>query len=253
MSTLFISDLHLSAQHPPLTHLFLSFLQDSGKHAEALYILGDLFAAWIGDDEETPFTQQIITALAKLTKQGIAIYFMPGNRDFLIGQNFMQKTGCQLLNDPSFISLYEIPTLLTHGDSLCTLDKRYMYFRRLSRTPLLQKLFLQLPLSLRQKIAHYLRNKEHPYTPSNAAKFDIVMSELFNCLRRYPAQLIIQGHTHQPCIQLFQLPCATSQLSSANSQAAQFRKRFVLSDWSTTQGNVLSISATGESRLIYFT
>ncbi|MES2998916.1 MAG: UDP-2,3-diacylglucosamine diphosphatase [Pseudomonadota bacterium] len=241
MSTLFISDLHLSAQQPNLTRLFLYFLQHQARHAEALYILGDLFETWIGDDNETPFNKQIATALAELTASGVATYFMAGNRDFLMGQRFIEKTGCKLLADPKLITLYGIPTLLMHGDSLCTLDKRYVIFRRLTRTRFLQSLFLKLPLWLRQKIACYLRgnDNDHENTLSDETKFDVVMSTLCSDLKRYPAQLIIHGHTHKPCIQLFQVN-------------KSLLKRIVLSDWNTKQGNVLIISPNKRCELIYF-
>jgi UDP-2,3-diacylglucosamine hydrolase len=239
MSILLISDLHLSAEQPGLTRLFLYFLQHQAKHAEALYILGDLFEAWIGDDDETPFNKHITMALAELTASGITTYFMPGNRDFLIGPRFIEKTGCQLLADPSVIKLYGKPTLLMHGDSLCTLDKQYVIFRRLARTQLLQSLFLKLPLLLRQKIARYLRNSRHKNTRCCEAKFDVVMSELGNCLKHHSAQLIIHGHTHKPCIQLFQ-------------EKNKLYKRFVLSDWTNQQGNVLELLPHQQYKLIYF-
>ena len=239
MSTLFISDLHLSADQPALTRLFLYFLQHQARKAEALYILGDLFAAWIGDDDTTPFNQQIATALAELTASGVNTYFMPGNRDFLIGQRFIEESGCKLLADPTLITLYGIPTLLSHGDSWCTLDKRYIAFRRVTRTRFLQALFLKLPLSLRQKIAAYLRgNDDHTTPPGNQPKYDVVINEIVSCLQHYPAQLIIHGHTHQPCIQLIQTKPPL--------------KRIVLSDWRPTHGNVLVVSADGECELIDF-
>lgn len=239
MSTLLISDLHLSAQQPALTHLFLHFLQNQAREAEALYILGDLFESWIGDDEETPFHQQIATALAALTAHGVKTYFMPGNRDFLMGQHFIEKTGCKLLTDPTLITLYGIQTLLSHGDRWCTLDKYYMWFRYLTRSRFLQSLFLKLPLTLRQKIARYLRGNDHhaPYKPE---KYDVVLSEVVRCLQHTPAQLIIHGHTHQPCIQLFQLN-------------KTLLKRIVLSDWRPGQGNTLIVYPNKECELIYFT
>lgn len=242
MSTLFISDLHLSANQPALTRLFLYFLQYQARKAEALYILGDLFESWIGDDDESPFNQQIASALAELAASGVKIYFMPGNRDFLIGQRFTKKAGCQLLTDPTLITLYGIPTLLTHGDSLCTLDKSYMAFRRLVRTHFLESLFLQLPLRLRQKIARYLRGKEHTGMTRHDAKYDVVMDEIFKQIGSQ--QWIIHGHTHQPCIQLFQ--------NTAENSNAKRIKRFVLSDWSTTQGNALIVLPNRDCALIYF-
>jgi UDP-2,3-diacylglucosamine hydrolase len=242
MSSLFISDLHLSSQKPQLTQLFFSFLQRQAKKAEAFYILGDLFDAWIGDDDQSLFNQSIMQALAELTRQGVLTYFMPGNRDFLIGQSFIKKTGCRLLMDPCLIMLYGIPTLLTHGDLLCTLDQRYLTYRRFAHTKFLQTLFLQLPLSTRQKIATYLRKEEHEHFPCDNKKFDIVMDELVRWLKKYHAQWIIHGHTHQPCIQLFRV----------NKSRDKFQKRFVLSDWNSVQGNVLIVSPNKASELIYF-
>lgn len=243
MSTLFISDLHLSANQPALTQLFLKFLQNQARQAEALYILGDLFESWVGDDDETPYNQQIVSALAELNASGVNTYFMPGNRDFLIGQKFINKAGVKLLTDPSFILLYDIPTLLTHGDSLCTLDKQYIYFRRLTHTRFLQVLFLKLPLSLRKKIARYLRGVDHT-SMTGDPKFDVVMAELFRCLKHYSAQLIIHGHTHLPCIQLF----INQSLQQHNNLTPT---RIVLSDWSSTQGNVLVVTPK-KYELIYF-
>lgn len=247
MSTLFISDLHLSANQPALTRLFLYFIEHQARKAEALYILGDLFESWIGDDDTSPFNQQIASTLALLTASGVKTYFMPGNRDFLIGQRFIKQTGCQLLADPTLITLYGIPTLLSHGDSLCTLDKCYMLFRRLAHTRFLQFLFLQLPLFTRQKIARYLRGKDHSGIRPPQAKYDIVMNDLFKKIKQSSAQWIIHGHTHQPCIQLFK----TSAFDTG-TQSALFQKRFVLSDWSATQGNALIVKPNNSSTLVYF-
>jgi len=239
MSTLFISDVHLSFQNPSLTRLFLHFLQHQARCAEALYILGDLFETWVGDDDESPFCEQIIQALASLTTSGVTTYFMPGNRDFLIGQRFITKTGCRLLADPSVIKLYGVSILLMHGDSLCTLDKGYIVYRRLSRTKFLQSLFLKLPLSLRKKMAHYLSRGKHANTLHDEARFDVVMSELRYYLALYPAPLIMHGHTHRPCIQLFQ-------------EKNKLYKRFVLSDWTSERGNVLVMSLNQQCKLVYF-
>jgi UDP-2,3-diacylglucosamine hydrolase len=257
MSTLFISDLHLTANQPALTRLFLNFLQHQASNAEALYILGDLFESWIGDDDESPFNQHIASALATLTAHGVKTYFMPGNRDFLIGQDFIKKTGCQLLVDPTLITLYGIPTLLTHGDSLCTLDKNYMAFRRLTRKHFLQSLFLKLPLVIRQKIARYLRGKEHTGIVSDQDKYDVVMDELVKEVEHYAAQWIIHGHTHQPCIQLLKNPTLNKEIDSQQQDLRQVPqncelKRFVLSDWSVTQGNALIVLPNRDCGLIYF-
>jgi UDP-2,3-diacylglucosamine hydrolase len=240
MSTLFISDLHLSAHQPGITRLFLHFLTHRAQQAETLYILGDLFETWIGDDNQTRFNTTIITALQALVASGVTTYFMPGNRDFLIGRRFIQQTGCYYLPDPTVIDLYGQSVLLTHGDSLCTLDKNYLRYRRWSRYRSLQFLFLKLPLALRQKIANRLRRIEHTITPENNAQYDVVISDLFRCLHQYSnSTLIIHGHTHQPCIQLIQ-------------QEATLIKRFVLSDWHDTQGNVLVAFPNLSFELVYF-
>jgi len=241
MSTLFISDLHLSSNQPAITQLFLNFLHQQARDAEALYIVGDLVETWIGDDNLTPYNQRVIMALAKLTASGVATYFMPGNRDFLIGKRFIQQTGCRYLVDPTIIDLYGNPTLLTHGDSWCTLDKHYLRYRRWSRYPFWQFLFLHLPLAWRQKIAHYLRSQEHSTTPTNTAKYDVVMADLLACLKHYPGtQQIIHGHTHLPCIQLIK------QVDNT------WIHRFVLSDWHAAQGNVLVALPDRTFELIYF-
>ncbi|MEN9917098.1 MAG: 3-diacylglucosamine hydrolase [Pseudomonadota bacterium] len=241
MSTLFISDLHLSSEQPGITRLFLNFLRQQARQAEALYILGDLFETWIGDDNGNPYHENIISALAELTESGVVTYFMPGNRDFLIGKRFIQQTGCHYLADPTVINLYGNSTLLTHGDSFCNLDKDYQRYRRWSRYPFWQKLFLCLPVAWRQKIANCLRGQEHSTPSVNAAKYDVVISDLLACLSDYPdTQQIIHGHTHLPSIQLIK--------KSDNT----WIKRWVLSDWSAKQGNVLVAHADQTLELIYF-
>lgn len=241
MSTLFISDLHLSSDQPGITQLFLNFLSQQTRDVEALYILGDLFETWIGDDNLNIYNQTIITALAELTDRGVATYFMPGNRDFLIGKRFIQQTGCRYLADPSLIDLYGCPTLLTHGDAWCSLDKDYQRYRRWSRYPFWQFVFLQLPLAWRQKIANYLRAREHSITPTDTEKYDVVLADLLACLKHYPgAQQIIHGHTHLPCIQLIK--------QTENT----WIKCFVLSDWQPTKGNILVALPNQICKLIYF-
>ncbi len=241
MSTLFISDLHLSSDQPAITQLFLNFLQRQARHAEALYILGDLFETWIGDDNLSAYNQTIIAALAELSANGVETYFMLGNRDFLIGKRFMQQTGCRYLTDPTIIDLYGSPTLLTHGDAWCSLDKDYQRYRRWSRYSFWQFLFLHLPLVWRQKIANYLRGQEHSTTPTDAAKYDVVMPDLLACLKHHPGtQQIIHGHTHLPSIQLIK--------EAENT----WIKCFVLSDWQSTKGNVLVALPNQTFKLIYF-
>lgn len=249
MSTLFISDLHLCSEQPEITQLFLNFLRQQAREAEALYILGDLFETWIGDDNSSSYNKTIIAALAELTASGVTTYFMPGNRDFLIGKHFIQQTGCCYLSDPTLINLYGNLTLLTHGDGYCSLDKPYQCYRRWSRYPFWQGLFLHLPLSWRQKIAHYLRGQEHSNPLINVAKYDVVMSDLLACLIDYPGtQQIIHGHTHLPSIQLI----LSSNTVNNSSVKSFWIKRFVLSDWHGKQGNVLVASPDQQFELKYF-
>ncbi|MFZ0219956.1 MAG: UDP-2,3-diacylglucosamine diphosphatase [Candidatus Aquirickettsiella sp.] len=243
MSTLFISDLHLGCDQAAITQLFLNFLRQQAQQAEALYILGDLFASWIGDDNLSAYNQTIIAALAELTASGVTTYFMPGNRDFLVGKDFIQQTGCIYLADPTVIDLYGTATLLTHGDSWCTLDKHYLRYRRWSRYPLWQFLFLHLPLLWRQKIALYLRgDREHSCTVRDRAKYDVVMPDLLAYLITcYPnTQQIIHGHTHLPSIQLVKQTDNT------------WIKRFVLSDWLPGLGNTLIALPNQTVSLVYF-
>lgn len=242
MSTLFISDLHLCSEQPDITQLFLNFLRQQARDAEALYILGDLFETWIGDDDINSYNKTIIAALAALTASGVPTYFMPGNRDFLIGKRFLQQTGCHYLADPTVINLYGHLTLLTHGDSFCSLDTDYQRYRRWSRHPLWQSLFLRLPVSWRQKIANHLRGQAHS-NPSiaMAAKYDVVLSDLLACLSEYPDTLqIIHGHTHLPSIEL---------IKDMNNNWIQC---FVLSDWHPQRGNVLIATADQTFSLVYF-
>jgi len=241
MSTLFISDLHLSSDQAAMTQLFLNFLQHHARQAEALYILGDLFETWIGDDNLSPYHQMIITALAELSAKGVRVYFMPGNRDFLIGKHFIQQTACHSLEDPSVINLSGISTLLTHGDRWCTLDKPYLRYRRWSRNPFCQYLFLHLPLAWRQKIAHYLRHQAHSNLDPLETQYDVILPDLLAYLTHYPnTQRIIHGHTHRPSIQLIKKTDNT------------WIHRFVLSDWDSTQGNVLVALPNQTLSLVYF-
>jgi len=156
---LLISDLHLEEERPDITRAFLHFLATRATQAEALYILGDFFEVWIGDDAMTPFQESIAGALRALSERGVRIYLMHGNRDFMLGQTFCHKAGCKLLADPSVVQLCGEPVLLMHGDSLCTRDEGYMRLRRLLRNPLSMFVLRNLPLATRRKLARKLRNE----------------------------------------------------------------------------------------------
>jgi UDP-2,3-diacylglucosamine hydrolase len=154
--TLFISDLHLEPKRPDITRCFFNFLQNQAPQADALYILGDFFEVWIGDDEDTIFHRSIIAALKQLTDSGLSVYFMRGNRDFLIGQAFIRATGCHLLSDPTRIQLYGKDVLLAHGDALCTADHKHQNFRKYAQNPAYNRFFLWLPLFIRRAISRLL-------------------------------------------------------------------------------------------------
>lgn len=229
MATYFISDLHLSATKPEISERFLRFLQEDAIHSDALYILGDLFEVWMGDDQDDPHTRSIVEGLYNLHAQGIPLYFMRGNRDFLIGETFAHNSGCVLLPDPTRIMLYGKNILLSHGDQLCTLDKKYQYFRGLLRSPLLQALFLKLPMGLRTIIAGWLRRSTRAATTPSAqqqALWDVALESVYSALRQHDSNTLIHGHTHQPKIHDFILDEYPS-------------KRIVLGDWSLSAGSVL--------------
>jgi UDP-2,3-diacylglucosamine hydrolase len=229
MATYFISDLHLSANEPQISELFLKFLEEEAKKADALYILGDFFARWIGDDNTDPHDQRITQALANFseTHHQIPIYIMHGNRDFLLGERFIQNSQCILLPDPTVIELYGDTVVLTHGDQLCTLDTSYQRFRRFVRHPWTKKFFLRLPLLIRSKIAQLLSRKAsgHPIPQKKPQNFDrrwdVSTDAVYALLRRYKATGLIHGHTHKPNIHHFILDERPTI-------------RAVLGDWGTT-------------------
>ncbi len=204
MTTFFISDLHLDESHPEISDCFLRFLHTAASQADALYILGDFFEVWIGDDNDSPLIEKVSTALKNLSTQGIKLYFMQGNRDFLLGKRFADRCGMQLLNDPTSIDLYGQKILLMHGDLLCTDDLAYQKFRRKVHQPWLQRLFLSLPLSWRQKIAKKARQKSMHYTQHKSRAIqDVNQIAVEKVCQQYGVTTLIHGHTHRPAIHTF--------------------------------------------------
>lgn len=221
MTTLFISDLHLEESRPDITGAFLAFLSERAAGVERLFILGDFFEAWIGDDERTPLQEQVAGALKALSDSGTDIFLMHGNRDFLIGADFCRRAGATLLDDPTVIDLYGTPALLLHGDSLCTADVEYQRFRTAMRNPQMQQVMLARPLKDRQQMARQLRDMSMAKNQGKAeAIMDVTPEEVVRVLERHGVQLMIHGHTHRP---------AVHQLR-ANDQDA---RRMVLGDWDT--------------------
>ena len=224
----FISDLHLSFDKPKITSHFVHFLQTKARSAEAVYILGDLFDAWVGDDDFTSPNAQIRHELKQLTDFGVKVYLQRGNRDFLIGERFARDTGVTLLNDYAVIELEGERTLLTHGDLLCSDDLSYQTFREKSRSQEWQQNVLSKPLWLRLLAARWYRIRSfwHKQKKSDYV-MDVNQTTVENVMNQYHCTRLIHGHTHRPALHKFRL----------NGQKAQ---RFVLSDWNQEGGSVLS-------------
>ncbi len=202
----FISDLHLEAQNPYITDLFIQFLRNITAGENSLFILGDFFDRWIGDDDLTPFNQMIIAELKKATDNGLSIYIMHGNRDFLIGKKFLQMTGCQFLPDEYQIDIFGVPTLLMHGDSLCTRDVAYQKFRKKSRSWIFKKLISLKSLEKRRQMAERYRAASKAHTSTTAENImDVTDDEVYRVMRKHHVQHLIHGHTHRPAVHEFKL------------------------------------------------
>lgn len=229
---LLISDLHLEEQRPDITRAFVHFLETRARQAEALYILGDFFEVWVGDDGMSPFQHDIARALRALSDAGTRIYLMHGNRDFLIGRSFCRLASCTLLQDPSLVQFNGEPVLLMHGDSLCTLDKGYMKLRRLLRNPLSLFILRHLPLATRHQLARKLRSESRAQTRMKAREIiDVTPDEVPRVMARHGVRTLIHGHTHRPA----------EHLLDVNGQSA---RRIVLGDWDR-QGWALQIDEQG--------
>ena len=219
MATLFIADLHLQTEEPAITAGFLRFLAATAQEADALYILGDLFEAWIGDDDPNPLHRQIAAALKALADSGVPVYFLHGNRDFLLGQRFARESGMTLLPEEKVLELYGKRLLILHGDTLCTDDAGYQAFRAKVHQPWLQKLFLALPLFIRMRIAAKMRADS---TSANRNKSQAIMDvnpqAVVDVMEKQQVQHLIHGHTHRPDIHTL----------TANGAAAH---RYVLGAW----------------------
>jgi UDP-2,3-diacylglucosamine hydrolase len=224
---LFLSDLHLSFDKPQITRHFIHFLQTKARAAQKIYILGDLFDAWVGDDDFTKPNAQIRRELKQLTDSGVEIYFQRGNRDFLIGERFAQETGVILLNDYAVIDLKGERTLLTHGDLLCSDDLPYQAFREKSRTLEWQQNVLSKPLWLRLIAARWYRLRSFWHKrKKNYDIMDVNQTTVENVMKQHNCTRLIHGHTHRPALHEFEL----------NGKKAQ---RFVLCDWNNEGGEVL--------------
>jgi len=219
VATYLISDLHLDESRPDITRAFFQFLEGPAAGAEALYILGDFFEVWIGDDDDAPLAADVARQLKRYSDQGTAVYLMHGNRDFLLGDDYARRCGATLLPDPSLVTLAGKPVLLMHGDSLCTLDKEYMAFRQQARNPQWQQALLAKPLDERRQIAAQIRSVSQSMNSSKAEDImDVTPDEVLQVMREHGVHTLIHGHTHRP---------ARHTLSIDGEPA----ERIVLGDW----------------------
>jgi len=229
--TYFIADLHLAQNRPDITACFLRFLKNEATRAQHLYILGDLFEAWIGDDDDSEYLTTIAEALTALSALGTTIYYIHGNRDFLLGQRFAKKSSMILLPEIDLIDLYGKNVVIMHGDTLCTRDIGYQKFRKKSRSWWWQAIIKSLPLFFRKKIANDYRKKSAAATSVKSQEImDVTPDEVVKCLENYHSQLLIHGHTHRPSVH---------KLNANNKDA----KRIVLGDW-YEQGAWLKVTPT---------
>ncbi len=239
MSTLFIADVHLSKQQPAITAGFVKFLANEASKADSLYILGDLFESWIGDDDPNPLHNLIADALNSLTQCGVCCYFIHGNRDFLLGSEFASKSGMILLPEKKTLICHEHKLLILHGDILCTDDISYQNFRKKVRYPLIQQLFLCLPLKLRLSIAALMRSKsQQAGNRNNEDIMDVNPHAVVQLAEEYDINWIIHGHTHRPAIH---------QIKPGMHSV----HRAVLGAWDDTTGSMIKVSA-GAVELIQF-
>lgn len=235
MTTLFISDLHLDDARPHITALLAQFLRGEARGADALYILGDLFEAWVGDDDPAPVGALVATELLALRESGVPVYFMHGNRDFLLGHDYAKRAGMTILPDPAVIVLHGQTTLLMHGDLLCTDDVAYQAFRAQTRNPQWQSQFLAQPLPARLAFAQQARAASQAHqaglqqqgTMESIA--DVAPATVESTLRRFGIDTLIHGHTHRPGMHSLDV----------DGRAC---RRIVLGDW-YEQGSVLRVDA----------
>jgi UDP-2,3-diacylglucosamine hydrolase len=232
VATLFISDLHIDASRPAITEQFLSFLSDEARHAEALYILGDLFESWVGDDAADSAQSAAMAGLHSLTEHGVPCFVMHGNRDFLLAGQFCRMSGARLLSDPLIVTLYGEPVLVMHGDALCTDDRAYQRLRATVREADWQRQFLALSIASRRALAGAARAGSQAHTAAiEYAITDVNADSVALALRNSGAATLLHGHTHRPAIHALEVdgrPCT----------------RIVLGDW-YDQGSVLRWDRNG--------
>lgn len=238
MATLFIADLHLCTEEPAITAGFLRFLAGEARQADALYILGDLFEAWIGDDDPLPLHRQIAAAIKAVVDAGVPCFFIHGNRDFLLGKRFARESGMILLPQEKVLTLYGRRILIMHGDTLCTDDHGYQAFRAKVHQRWLQTLFLALPLFIRKRVAAKMRAGSKAANISKSlAIMDVNQDAVVAGMEKHQVQWLIHGHTHRPDVHTL----------TANGQPAF---RVVLGAWHR-EGSMVKVTPT-DVKLISF-
>ena len=231
--TLFISDLHLDPARPEHLDALKKLLAEHAGKADALYVLGDLFEAWIGDDDDTPFNLDAIAAFRQFSDSGSKLYFMHGNRDFMLGNDFAAACGGTLLDEGTVVDLYGTAVILMHGDSLCTLDTAYQQFRTMARNPQWQQGMLAKPLEERRMIAQGMRMQSQGNNANKAENImDVTPEEVVREMQEAGVKHLIHGHTHRPNAHDVTLPDGTG-------------KRWVLGDWGEQGWQIIVDSEDG--------
>lgn len=232
MTTLFVSDLHLEASQPAIGEQFLNFLSSEAREAEALYILGDLFEVWLGDDDPNPYYADMKLALRELTDTGVPTYFMHGNRDFTIGVEFAAETGMTILQDPTVVDLYGVNVLLAHGDALCTDDIQYQQIRAMTRNPEWQA--MMLAKTIEERIAFAIQAREESKARGESMSdeiMDVNQDAVVAALCEHGVDTMLHGHTHRPAVHEVDLGDRTAT-------------RIVLGDW-YEQGSIVRWDQNG--------
>ena len=234
MRRLFASDLHLSASSPEKISLFTSLLERAAQTVDSLYLLGDVFEIWLGDDDDTAPNPSIVDSLRRFTESSGTLYVMSGNRDFLFGSSFAQASGATLLDDWHIVELGGVRTLLTHGDLLCTKDVQYQEFRKHVRDPKTQAEFIALPLNQRRAVAAKMRSgTQASMLEKDEFIMDVEQSTVERVMQEHDVKRLIHGHTHRPANHTFEV-------------LGQTHERIVLGDW---YGDECSVVVSGDGGL----
>lgn len=234
---LFVSDLHLDASAPEAVAAFRRFLREEARDSDALYILGDLFETWVGDDDDEPVRGAVCADLREFTRSGVPCFVLRGNRDFLLGRDFESHTGCTLLPDPVLLQTGAVRAVISHGDQLCSADRSYLKFRSLASARWFRASMLGLPLATRRALAGFARARSREHTRQLRTEImDVAPEAAAGALRCGDSNLLIHGHTHRPGIHALEVDGRPAT-------------RIVLGDW-YDQGSCLVLDADGSHQLI---